>query len=371
MLARPGCRLALLGLGLALLGLLSGVVLELVVRGATGTVLPALRATHGARHNLTVSSPHRPPEAAVSQREIRLADPSFRPLHPPSPPPPPPPPPSNPKLPEGPVPGLDEPGGTRRQVGRHEWSPAVTAFVHFQGQGRDEAAVTHAHAAAGDDAEWRRAFDDAARLAGAAPPPDARRSALSLSWLRVRYLWMRSRARVERRSIVRRTSVVFDSSADAKASSARCEKATCWLASLSSLSVEFQRQGADTFQKSMWAAAPTAIPDSWRRSGGAALADAIKKASSTTKQAYVWKSDGVDEQMDFSEAHANTDNLCAARVPQFCVAPVPLLTNHHAALRSAAVLRAAAIASSKLTSVGDDTAVSVGLILGRTAALPL
>ena len=171
---------------------------------------------------------------------------------------------------------------------------------------------------------------------------------------------MRSRARVERRSIVRRTSVVFDSSADANASSARCEKATCWLASLSSLSVEFQRQGADTFQKSMWAAAPTAIPDSWRRSGGAALADAIKKASSTTKQAYVWKSDGVDEQMDFSEAHANTDNLCAARVPQFCVAPVPLLTNHHAALRSAAVLRAAAIASSKLTSVGDDTAVSVG-----------
>ena len=177
MLARPGCRLALLGLGLALLGLLSGVVLELVVRGATGTVLPALRATHGARHNLTVSSPHRPPEAAVSQREIRLADPSFRPLHPPSPPPPPPPPPSNPKLPEGPVPGLDEPGGTRRQVGRHEWSPAVTAFVHFQGQGRDEAAVTHAHAAAGDDAEWRRAFDDAARLAGAAPPPDARGTA--------------------------------------------------------------------------------------------------------------------------------------------------------------------------------------------------
>ena len=134
---------------------------------------------------------------------------------------------------------------------------------------------------------------------------------------------MRSRARVERRSIVRRTSVVFDSSADAKASSARCEKATCWLASLSSLSVEFQRQGADTFQKSMWAAAPTAIPDSWRRSGGAALADAIKKASSTTKQAYVWKSDGVDEQMDFSEAHANTDKLCAARAAQFCVALLP------------------------------------------------
>ena len=140
------------GIGLCLLGLLSGVVLELVVRGATGTVLPALRATHGARHNLTVSSPHRPPEAAVSQREIRLADPSFRPLHPPSPPPPPPPPPSNPKLPEGPVPGLDEPGRTRRQVGRHEWSPAVTAFVHFQGQGRDEAAVTHARAAAGNGA---------------------------------------------------------------------------------------------------------------------------------------------------------------------------------------------------------------------------
>ena len=76
-------------------------------------------------------------------------------------------------------------------------------------------------------------------------------------------------------------------------------------------------------RKLMWPTTPTSIPDSWRRSGGAALADAIKKASTTTKQAYVWKRDGVDEQMDFSEAHANTDKLCAARAAQFCVAFLP------------------------------------------------
>ena len=83
-----------------------------------------------------------------------------------------------PKPPERPAPRLNKPGPVRQAHGRQEWSRAVTAFVHTQGQKHDQQGVfSQAHAAAGDEEEWRRAFDAAARIAEAPPPPDARGTA--------------------------------------------------------------------------------------------------------------------------------------------------------------------------------------------------
>ena len=88
------------------------------------------------------------------------------------------------------------------------------------------------------------------------------------------------------------------------------------------------------------------IPDAWRRSGGEALKVALKQGAKSKAPAYVWKNAQGTHRLSFQDAHARADAL-------------------------AATIRATAVAAKKVASVAEDKAVNVGLVLKRSASLPL
>lgn len=107
----------------------------------------------------------------------------------------------------------------------------------------------------------------------------------------------------------------------------------------------------------MWSSTPSCVPNEWRRKGAEELADAIgygtklgpgPRASSTYRDAFIWY-DGDDEvkrSLSFPVAHQNACEL-------------------------AALIRASGVAGGKLDALESDTPLIVGLVLKRTAALPL
>jgi acyl-coenzyme A synthetase/AMP-(fatty) acid ligase len=106
----------------------------------------------------------------------------------------------------------------------------------------------------------------------------------------------------------------------------------------------------------MWSSTPACVPSEWRREG-ATLAAAVgygktmgpgPRASSTFRDAYVWYSgeDSVKKTLSFAAAHEHASDL-------------------------AALIRASGVAGGKLDNLEVDKPLIVGLVLKRTAALPL
>lgn len=107
----------------------------------------------------------------------------------------------------------------------------------------------------------------------------------------------------------------------------------------------------------MWSSTPACVPSEWRREGAKALYAAVgygktmgpgPRASSTFRDAYVWYSgeDSVKKTLSFAAAHEHASDL-------------------------AALIRASGVAGGKLDNLEVDKPLIVGLVLKRTAALPL
>ena len=105
----------------------------------------------------------------------------------------------------------------------------------------------------------------------------------------------------------------------------------------------------------MWSGTPNVIPSDWRRIGAEKLADEIGFGTAlgpsaqrvdATKDAYQWYEHDVRNTLSFSAAHKNASSL-------------------------AALVRAVGVASGALESMTSDKSLIAGLLLKRTAALPI
>ena len=106
-----------------------------------------------------------------------------------------------------------------------------------------------------------------------------------------------------------------------------------------------------------WPAAPTVIPNEWRRTGAEQLADAVGYGTAlgaaaqrvdASKDAYIWYDHKTDvrQTLSFSNAHKNASSL-------------------------AALVRAVGVVSGALDDLTSDKSLIAGLLLKRTAALPI
>ena len=103
----------------------------------------------------------------------------------------------------------------------------------------------------------------------------------------------------------------------------------------------------------MWSTCPSTVPPAWRRAGAEKLADAVgfgtapgPLAQRVDADAYVWYEKTVRKALLFSDAHSNASNL-------------------------AMVIRAVGVVSGELDDVASDKSLITGLLLKRTAALPI
>ena len=107
----------------------------------------------------------------------------------------------------------------------------------------------------------------------------------------------------------------------------------------------------------MWASAPECVPSQWRHDGPEALADAVgfgaqpgaaARAAKDFRDAYVWydKESEVKRTLTFPTAFKNASEL-------------------------AALVRAGGVAGGALDNLKTNKPLIVGLVLKRTAALPL
>ena len=106
----------------------------------------------------------------------------------------------------------------------------------------------------------------------------------------------------------------------------------------------------------MWKQAPNCIPEEWRRDGAEALLKAVETVGpgkeargggTPPRPAYSWfDGRGEEQTLSFSDAHKNAADL-------------------------AALIRGAGVASGALESLIEDTSFMCGLVLSRTAAMPL
>ena len=105
----------------------------------------------------------------------------------------------------------------------------------------------------------------------------------------------------------------------------------------------------------MWQA-PNCIPEEWRRDGAEALLKAVETVGpgkeargggTPPRPAYSWfDGSGEEQTLSFSDAHKNAADLVA-------------------------LIRGAGVASGALESLIEDSSFMCGLILSRTAAMPL
>jgi hypothetical protein len=95
-----------------------------------------------------------------------------------------------------------------------------------------------------------------------------------------------------------------------------------------------------------WRGAPPEVPAEWRESGRAELAAGLRSGAGSPAPAYVWFEAGRRRSLAFAPAHERFQSL-ASRI------------------------RAAAVGCAELESTSAERAFAVGLLLRRTASLPL
>lgn len=96
----------------------------------------------------------------------------------------------------------------------------------------------------------------------------------------------------------------------------------------------------------MWRSTPDAVPEEWRQAGRAELAAGLRSGAGSASPAYLWFEGGHKRTLSFADAHANMESL-ASRI------------------------RAAAVGCGELENTSHERGFSVGLVLRRTASLPL
>jgi len=96
----------------------------------------------------------------------------------------------------------------------------------------------------------------------------------------------------------------------------------------------------------MWQGTPDEVPEEWRQSGRAELAAGLRSSAGSPFPAYVWFEAGRRRSLTFAHAHERLQSL-ASRI------------------------RAAAVGCAELDDTSHGRGFTVGLVLRRTASLPL
>lgn len=96
----------------------------------------------------------------------------------------------------------------------------------------------------------------------------------------------------------------------------------------------------------MWHSTPSCIPPEWRRKGADQLSKRLQQAHASDAPAYLWFEGEQRRTISFSEAASRKGSLSAC-------------------------IRAAAVATRRISTLSEDRTFTVGLVLRRTASLPL